>query len=62
MGGEYGPYRQSERGEIYQEYVDKLVAEGHVYPDFCTDEELQAMKDSAESEGRPPVYTGAVCR
>lgn len=42
VGGPCGPYRQSERTDIYKSYVDKLVAAGHAYPCFCTDEELDA--------------------
>jgi len=38
QGGEFGPYRQSERTHIYKEYADKLLASGHVYRCFCTDE------------------------
>ncbi|CAN0566715.1 unnamed protein product, partial [Ectocarpus sp. 12 AP-2014] len=41
-GGEVGPYRQSERGEIYKEMADKLVEAGWAYPCFCTEEELIA--------------------
>ena len=41
MGGDFGPYRQSERNAMYKEYVDKLVADGVAYPCFCTDEELE---------------------
>ena len=44
VGGEYGPYRQSERKAIYQEIVDQFVQEGKAYPCFCTDEEIDAMK------------------
>ena len=40
IGGSKGPYRQSERNEIYKKYADQLVAEGVAYPCFCTDEEL----------------------
>lgn len=40
-----GPYRQSERGEIYKEMADKLVASGHAYPCFCTEEELAAKRE-----------------
>lgn len=40
VGGDYGPYRQSERNAMYKEYADKLVAAGVAYPCFCTDEEL----------------------
>ena len=50
VGGPCGPYRQSERGEIYKALAEKLVASGHVYPCFCTDEELEAMKAEAEEK------------
>ena len=60
VGGPHGPYRQSERTHIYNEYIQELVEKGVVYPDFCTDEELNAMKAAAELEGRPPVYTGTM--
>ncbi|CAM9179987.1 unnamed protein product [Choristocarpus tenellus] len=56
--GEVGPYRQSERGEIYKAMADKLVAEGHAYPCFCTEEELIANREQAEKEGRAPQYDG----
>lgn len=56
MGGDNGPYRQSERAAIYKSYVDKLVAAGKAYPCFCTDEELEAMKAEAEAKKLPPVY------
>jgi len=58
VGGSAGPYRQSERKEIYKKYVDKLVAEGIAYPCFCTDEELEAMKKDAEEKKLPPIYRG----
>ncbi|OUS48355.1 putative glutamate-tRNA ligase [Ostreococcus tauri] len=58
IGGPCGPYRQSERGEIYKELADKLVKSGHVYKCFCTDEELEAMKAKAEAEKLPPKYMG----
>lgn len=41
VGGPFGPYRQSERTDIYKSYVDKLVEAGVAYPCFCTDEELE---------------------
>ena len=58
VGGDFGPYRQSERTAIYKEYAAKLVEAGAAYPCFCTDEELAAMKAQAERDGRPPVYSG----
>ena len=56
VGGPYGPYRQSERKELYLKHVNKLVEDGLVYPDFCTDEELAEMKADAEKKGLPPIY------
>lgn len=41
VGGQYGPYRQSERLEIYQEHVQQLLTEGHAYRDFSSREELE---------------------
>lgn len=57
-GGERGPYRQSERKEIYRKYVDELVEKGLAYPCFCTDDELEAMKKEAEENKMPPIYNG----
>ncbi|RYE08680.1 MAG: glutamate--tRNA ligase, partial [Sphingobacteriaceae bacterium] len=44
-GGEYGPYRQSERKEIYREYAEQLVAQGHAYYAFDTPEELDQKRE-----------------
>ena len=60
-GGEYGPYRQSERLDIYKKYAFKLLEEGKAYKCFCTDEELEEMRKKAEEEKRPPHYDGR-CR
>src|SRR6202522_2239767 len=46
VGGQYGPYRQSERTEIYREHVQKLLDSGHAYRSFETAEELEAMRKS----------------
>ena len=46
MGGEYGPYIQSERKAIYKEYALKLVESGHAYYCFCTKERLDSLKSS----------------
>ena len=43
-GGEYGPYRQSERKEIYQQYVQKLLDDGNAYYAFDTPEELERVR------------------
>ncbi len=45
VGGEHGPYIQSERLPIYREYAEKLVKSGHAYYCFCTPERLESLKD-----------------
>ena len=47
IGGEYGPYVQSERLDMYKPYAEKLVAEGKAYRCFCTNERLEALKENA---------------
>eukprot|EP00526_Cylindrotheca_closterium_P000317 CAMPEP_0113619964 /NCGR_PEP_ID=MMETSP0017_2-20120614/10155_1 /TAXON_ID=2856 /ORGANISM="Cylindrotheca closterium" /LENGTH=868 /DNA_ID=CAMNT_0000529583 /DNA_START=114 /DNA_END=2720 /DNA_ORIENTATION=+ /assembly_acc=CAM_ASM_000147 len=54
----YGPYRQSERGNIYVQAADKLLEEGKAYRCFCTTEELEEMKAQQEAAGIPPRYDG----
>ncbi len=58
VGGDYGPYKQSERLEIYKKYTDQLVAENKAYRCFCTTEELEAMKKNSEAMGIPNIYDG----
>mmetsp|Transcript_11387 Transcript_11387/g.34231 ORF Transcript_11387/g.34231 Transcript_11387/m.34231 type:complete len:576 (+) Transcript_11387:105-1832(+) len=58
VGGDKGPYRQSERNALYKEYADKLVKDGVAYPCFCTDEELDEMKRIAASKNQAPIYRG----
>eukprot|EP00471_Norrisiella_sphaerica_P003835 CAMPEP_0184479294 /NCGR_PEP_ID=MMETSP0113_2-20130426/1077_1 /TAXON_ID=91329 /ORGANISM="Norrisiella sphaerica, Strain BC52" /LENGTH=563 /DNA_ID=CAMNT_0026857347 /DNA_START=135 /DNA_END=1826 /DNA_ORIENTATION=- len=53
-----GPFRQSERGDVYKEMVNKLVESGHAYPCFCTDEELEEAKQRALAEGKNAKYDG----
>ncbi len=50
-GGEYGPYRQSERREIYADWVAKFLASGHAYYCYCSPEEL-AERRAAARDGR----------
>ena len=45
FGGKYGPYRQSERKEIYKQYVDQLLNEGKAYIAFDTPQELEAKRE-----------------
>lgn len=61
IGGPYGPYRQSERLEIYQKYLEKLLAEDKAYYCFCSEEELEAEREYRLSIGQPPIYSGK-CR
>ena len=58
VGGPCEPYRQSERRHIYQECAEKLIAEGHAYRCFCTEEELEQKRAEAEAAGLDPKYDG----
>lgn len=60
-GGEYGPYRQSERIEIYQKYVDRLLQEDKAYKCYCSKEDLEKMRAEQKEEGEIPHYDGR-CR
>lgn len=51
IGGEYGPYVQSERKDIYLEYAKKLIDEGEAYYCFCTKERLSELKESQSEYG-----------
>jgi nondiscriminating glutamyl-tRNA synthetase len=59
--GDCGPYRQSERGGIYQAAVDRLVDKGLAYPCFCSDELLEAKRKEAQTKHQAPKYDGT-CR
>ena len=50
-GGEYAPYRQSERKDLYKAYADKLVAEGYAYYAFDTPEEIEEMRVQRKAAG-----------
>ncbi|OFI47254.1 glutamate--tRNA ligase [Floricoccus penangensis] len=52
----YGPYRQSERLDIYQKYVDELLESGKAYKSYKTEEEIAADREAQEAKGLPPVY------
>lgn len=58
IGGPYGPYRQSERKEIYKEAAERLIKEGKAYRCFCTEEELEQKRIAAEEAGVDPKYDG----
>ncbi|MDP4219154.1 MAG: glutamate--tRNA ligase [Bacteroidota bacterium] len=55
-GGEYGPYTQSERTELYRKYSDQLIKNGKAYPCFCTAERLDEVRKKMQAAGQPPMY------
>lgn len=56
-GGNFGPYRQSDRKHLYKQYVDQLLESGHAYIAFDTPEELEEMRERLKSQGVPnPAY------
>ena len=57
-GGPFGPYRQSERREIYAQYAEKLIAQGDAYYCFCSAEQLEAERQEELKAGRQPRYSG----
>ena len=59
--GGYGPYRQSERKEIYLEHAKMLMEAGLAYRCFCTPQELGEMRAENKKSGKPPRYSGK-CR
>ena len=56
VGGPYGPYRQSERTEIYREHAYQLLANGKAYKCFATAEELAEMREVAAAQGKRAGY------
>ncbi len=56
-----GPFFQSKRTELYKDGVKRLMERGHAYRCYCTPEELEAMREQALAEKRPPRYDGR-CR
>ena len=57
-GGSHGPYRQSERLELYQQHTRQLVEQGHAYPCFCTPERLEQLRAEQQAKGETPRYDG----
>jgi len=57
-----GPYHQSERMHIYQQYTQKLLEEGKAYRCFCTPEELEEMREQQRQQGLPTRYDGRCSR
>src|ERR687891_851496 len=56
IGGPYGPYRQTERFELYREAARKLLDSGLAYDEVATPEELAQCRERAGAEGRQPIY------
>lgn len=57
--GEYGPYTQSERGEIYRSFAKKLIADGNAYPCFLSENEISDIRTSQEEKKiSPGIYMG----
>ncbi|MCU9615252.1 glutamate--tRNA ligase [Caldibacillus lycopersici] len=61
VGGKYGPYRQSERNDIYKKYYDDLLDRGLAYKCYCTEEELEKEREEQIARGQMPRYSGK-CR
>ncbi|MBJ93835.1 MAG: glutamate--tRNA ligase [Rickettsiales bacterium] len=56
VGGPHAPYFQSQRGPVYQRYVDQLIKTGHLYRCYCSAELLREKREAAQREGRKPAY------
>ncbi len=61
VGGPYGPYRQSQRRDLYDDIVRRLLDAGYAYRCYCTEEELEERRAAARAAGRPSGYDGT-CR
>ena len=61
IGGSYGPYRQSERIDIYEKYLHKLIDEDKAYYCYCTEAEVTEMREKAKANDEMPGYDGR-CR
>lgn len=59
--GSYGPYYQSQRRDIYNKYVDQLLADGNAYRCFCSEERLQKIREAQVARKETPKYDG-LCR
>ena len=58
VGGVKGPYRQSERSDIYRKYADQLIADGHAFRCFCTPERLEKLRAEQLANKQPLGYDG----
>lgn len=62
FGGDYGPYKQSERKELYKPYAEKLIQEGKAYYAFDTPEDLDQMRENAKQMGMPNWQYNSITR
>jgi glutamyl-tRNA synthetase len=62
VGGPYGPYRQSERSEIYREHAEELVRRGAAYPCFCTPERLATLREEQKARKAAVMGYDGRCR
>src|SRR5207247_2656918 len=62
VGGDHGPYRQSERTAIYRRHAAELVEKGHAFRCYCTPQRLQAMRAAQQARGEQPRYDGHCLR
>lgn len=60
-GGDYGPYRQSERKEIYLEYAEKLIESGHAFYCFCSAEHLAKVREE-QQRNKESIHYDGTCR
>src|SRR5690349_24562102 len=56
IGGPFGPYYQTQRKALYQQYAHQLIASGHAYRCYCTPERLAEMRKQQEAQKLPPRY------
>ncbi|MCP8618069.1 glutamate--tRNA ligase [Salirhabdus salicampi] len=59
VGGDYGPYRQMDRLDIYQKYANELLEKGLAYKCYMTEEELEQEREQQKAQGKVPKYSGA---
>ncbi len=60
--GNYGPYKQSDRADIYQVVIKEMIENGTAYPCFCTSHDLKEMRDIQEAQKVVPGYYGSYAR
>ena len=61
QGGDYGPYRQSERLDTYRPFVEQLIADGHAYHCWCSPERLKQMREQQQAEKREVIGYDRMC-